>query len=170
MSKSYERGACAGWVEIRYTRRVARYMVRPEGVLPVISRILFIALMCLGAVACGGPQEFVVTGTSRAAGADGLITVEDIEGNRLVTVEMENLPPPDRISEGSTVYLVWLQPQGQAPTMAGTLEFDADARTGRLRATTPQSRFEVLVTAERNATVAAPSDIVVARQRVGSDD
>ncbi len=117
-------------------------------------------------IGCGGPSEYVLVGTPRAAGTDGLVTVEEIEGNRLVTVELEHLPPPGRISEGAAVYIVWIKPERGQPTMAGRLEYDPDDRVGRMRATTPHDHFTVFVTAEADPAADSPSDVVIARQEV----
>ncbi len=144
------------------TRTVRAHDVRARAVYfgaASIGALLF-------ALGCGGSHEHVVTGTERAAGADGTVVVEELEGNRMVSVTLEHLPPPDRISEGATVYLVWIQPVGAVPTMAGRLAFDGDDRTGRMRATTTHREFQVIVTAEVDATVASPSDVVVVRQDV----
>ena len=88
----------------------------------------------------------------------------------MVTVEMEHLPPASRISESATLYVVWIKPQGGTPSMAGRLEYDDDERSGTMRATTPHTEFELLITAETDATATSPSDIVVARQRVEESD
>ena len=128
---------------------------------PLVGAVFLAAL-----AGCGGPSEYVLTGTQRAAGADGLVTVEEIEGNRMVTVELEHLPPPNRISESATVYIVWVKPERGQPTMAGRLEYDPDDRVGRTRATTPHDHFTVFVTAEADTTADSPSDVVVARQEV----
>lgn len=136
----------------------------------MFQNILKLSLFALLLSGCGGPSEYIITGTERSAGTDGLVTVEVIEGNRMVTVVMEHLPPASRVSETATLYVVWIKPQGGTPSMAGRLEYDDDERTGTMRATTPHTNFELLITAENDATVAAPSDIVVARQRVEEDD
>ena len=39
-------------------------------------RIFTVLFALLTLSACGGPSEFIVVGTARAAGADGMITVE----------------------------------------------------------------------------------------------
>lgn len=135
-----------------------------------VIQLLGLSAILFAVSACGGPQKYVVTGTERAAGADGEVVVEQIEGSRMVTVTMENLPPPDRISNGATVYVVWIKPSGAAPTMAALLEYDPSDRKGRMRATTPHQRFTVMVTAEADGTVASPSDIIVMRQEVEGRD
>ena len=116
---------------------------------------------------CGGPSEYAVTGTERAAGADGTVMVERIEGgNYLVTLDLEHLPPPDRLGSGLTTYVVWFVPENAQATMAGRLEYDADERTGQMRATTPLTNFDVTITAERADAVGSPGEVVVMRRRV----
>jgi hypothetical protein len=132
--------------------------------------LLALSLMpVLFGTGCGGPAEYAVVGTSRAAGTDGLMVVEEIEGgNSLITLTLEHLPPPNRLGDNLTAYVLWIKPQGGTPQKASVLAYDDDERTASGRATTPGSSFEVLVTAERNGNVNSPSEIVVARQRHGT--
>jgi hypothetical protein len=118
--------------------------------------------------ACGGSSEYAIVGSARAAGADGTIEVEEIEGgNRLVTVTMAHLPPPSRLGEGLTTYMVWFIPKGQQPIKAGALGYDEDSREGTMMATSPHSdAFKVRITAEKTPQVAAPSDVTVAQRQV----
>jgi hypothetical protein len=122
--------------------------------------------LLLGALpACGGPAEFALTGTARAAGTDGTATVEEIEGgSHMILVELEHLPPPERLGDGLTTYVVWLQEEGGQPQKAGVLAYDEDERSGRMRATTPNANVSVTITAEVDREVTSPSEIVVARQ------
>ncbi len=122
--------------------------------------------VCLSLAACGGPTAYAVTGTSRAAGADGTIQVETIEGgNQMVTVVIDHLPPPERLR--AQVYAVWIRRPGGAPTKAGMLEYDEDARSGRMWATTPHARFRLLITAEADDGTVSPSDIIIADRMCG---
>lgn len=134
--------------------------------LRTILLVLALSSGLLG-TACGS-DEFQVVGTPRAAGADGTVTVEEIEGgNYLVLVEVEHLPPPDRIAEDATVYVVWIKPEDGAPVKAGRLEYDPDERTGTVRATTPAAEtFFVLITAEPDDTTNEPSDAIVVQREV----
>ena len=132
-----------------------------------MARILTFALLALGLFACGGPQEYVLTGTSRSPGSDGMMIVEDTGGNHMITVELEHLPPPQRFSQGKH-YVVWIKPNNGVPQMAGQLDYDPDERVGRMTATTPVSRFELLVTVERALNVSSPSEIIIAKKRTGA--
>jgi len=119
--------------------------------------------------ACGGTAEFPLVGSSRAPGADGTVQIEQIEGgNRLVTIGVTNLLPPARLGRGLTTYVVWFDGNNQT-LKAGTLQYDDDNREGHMMATTPMASFTVKITAERNANVGSPSDVVVASRRVASE-
>jgi hypothetical protein len=116
-----------------------------------------------------GPTEVALTGSSRAAGADGKMQVEKIEGSFIVRVELEHLPPPNRLGSGINHYVVWLQPTNQQPNRVASLEFDEDDRSGRATATVHQGRFTLIITGERTTTPVAPSDIVVIRKAFNPD-
>lgn len=138
-----------------------------------MARTLTFALLALGLLACGGPSEYVLTGTARSAGTDGMMIVEETGGNHMVTVELEHLPPPSRISEGGQHYAVWIKPKGGTPRMVGELDYDEDERIGRMTATAPHAEFELIVSVERVLTVANPSEVLVVKKNTvssGSDD
>lgn len=130
--------------------------------------LLTLSLLLLSALpACGGPAEFGLTGTARAAGTDGTATVEVIEGgSHMVVVELNHLPPPARLGDGLTTYVVWLQEDGGQPQKAGVLAYDEDERSGRMRATTPNANVTLSVTAEVDREITSPSEIVVARREL----
>lgn len=139
--------------------------------LRLVASLLAVISLSVLLGACGGTAEYSVVGRDSASGADGTVTVEEIAGgNRLVTVALKFLPPPDRITPGATVYVAWFETANQPAIRAGALEFDADARTGNVTATTPSPRFKLKITAERNANVATPSEFVVAELNVTPED
>ena len=133
--------------------------------------ILAFSAIFLGSLGCGGGSwSFDVVGSNRDPGAQGRIQVERIEGgNRLVTASFEHMTPPERLGSGITTFVVWFRdPRGRS-TKASNLEYDPDSRTGRATATTPMTNFVVIVTAERNGTVAEPSENVLFTQRVAAE-
>ena len=135
------------------------------------SVVVLAVLLLAPALGCGGPSEYAVVGSPRAAGTDGLLQLEAIEGgNRMLTLVLDHLPPPARIAEGMTTYAVWVVPANGTATKAGNLEYDEDARQGRLMATTPHTRFTLKVTAESAADAVTPSDVLVADREVGNTD
>jgi len=138
--------------------------VPSQWLMPVFALSLFVS-------GCGGPAEYVLIGSARAAGTDGTVQVEEIEGgNHMVTLTLDHLPPPARLADGMTSYVVWLTQDGQLPAKAGALDYDEDARTGHMIATTPLMRFTLRITAEENRDVTAPSDLTVAEQVVGNEN
>jgi hypothetical protein len=118
-------------------------------------------------VGCGGALEHAVVGQHEAASADGIVRIEETgAGNRLVTIHLDNLPPPERVSAGATAYVVWFVGANAAPLKAANLAYDADARIGDAMATTTLATFELRVTAERAGEVSTPSDKVALSHRV----
>lgn len=129
-----------------------------------------VTLVLVAAAACGGPTVHQITSTTRAPGADGKVTVEKVSGgNRLLKVELQHLPPPSSISQGATVFVVWFQSSGGIPIRAGTLGYDEKKRTGEMQATSPGSgSMTILITAEKAAGAAAPSEVVVVKRTISS--
>ena len=117
-------------------------------------------------VGCG-PTEYAAVGEPRAAGADATIEIDEVEGgNMMVTVEAMHLPPPGRIAEGATTYVVWFVSSGGGATKAGSLAYEADDRTGSLVATYTEETFRVIITAEPSRAAARPSEHVVLDREV----
>jgi len=117
--------------------------------------------------ACGNSAQYVVRGTEKSIGIDGTITIQpQSEDVNVVSVELVNLPPPDRHEKSKKAFVVWLTPTDGAPIRAGRLAYDSDARMGRLMATTPNDQVFVQVTAEVDSMVVKPSDFVVISKHV----
>jgi hypothetical protein len=134
----------------------------------VSSLVLFVSLALTG---CGGGSwAYNVIGTPRDPGAEGTVQVERIEGgNRLVTLSLRHMTPPERLSPGLTVFVVWFRDQSGHSTKASALAYDPGSRTGRATATTPHGNFRLLVTAEQNNETAEPSENVVFTQDVRTE-
>lgn len=129
------------------------------------KRFSFLVVVLAFAFGCGG-TNYILTGTNHSVGTDGRVEVDEIDGgNSMVTIELEHLPPPGRLTESATCYIAWFQLAGQV-NKAGVMEYDDGDRTATVMATTPENEFTVIVTAESTTDVAAPSDYVVARQAV----
>ena len=140
----------------------------------LVSRLSFVALVVasLGLLpGCGGGSwSYNVGGTQRDPGAEGRIQVERIEGgNRLVTASLAHLTPPERLGSGLTAFVMWFRDARGQSTKASLLEYDPGSRTARATATTPMSRFVVIVTAERNGNVVEPSENVIYNQRITAE-
>lgn len=64
---------------------------------------------------------------------------------------------------------MWFRDARGQSTKASLLEYDPGSRTARATATTPMSRFVVIVTAERNGNVVEPSENVIYNQRITAE-
>ncbi|MCX4239230.1 hypothetical protein OEB96_01295 [Paraliomyxa miuraensis] len=121
-------------------------------------------IACLFAMpACVSRYE--VDTTSPAYAADAQISVRVTKtGIRELRIEIENLAPPARIDPSLHAYVVWISVPGYGITKAGVLDYDQEDRSGRLTATTPHSKFEVLVSLESNPAASEPSQQIVLRK------
>ena len=126
-----------------------------------------LVLMLLPLLGCARKGNYSIIGSSRAAGADGTVHVETVEGgNRLVVVSMEHLPPPERLSPAMSTYTVWFVPANSYPVKAGNMTFSRRSRQGRIVATTPHKEFVVRLTAEPSKQVNEPGELVVAERHI----
>ena len=72
------------------------------------------------APACGGGAEFVVRGTEKSVGVDGVIQItHQQEDVNLVTVDLVNLPPAERHERSKKYFIVWLTPADGQVIKAG---------------------------------------------------
>ena len=130
---------------------------------PYFAPVLLLMML----TACGGSSEYVFVGGPRAVGLDGVAQVETVEGdNQLVSLRLRHLPPPERMGENLTAYVVWFVADDHPTTRAGVLQYDEETREGALTATTPLTRFNILITAEAQGDVPQPSDVVIAQRAV----
>lgn len=134
-----------------------------------LKRLLIASVLGLALLGGCGGGTVNFTGMQQFITADGEARWKEISGGAiLVEIEMTNLPPPGRVAPGYTTYLVWFAPAGRTPVVATTLAFDEDDRTGEASATNPTKKFDVLITAEKNAQATVPSQYNVARFQVNA--
>lgn len=131
----------------------------------LLRSLLVASTLALALPACGG-GSYVIRGTPRMPGVDGVIQLEDAPGtNRMVTVQLDHLAPPERLAAGHQYYALWFR-RGSQVIFAGTIEYDEGSRRGRATATTPLQGFEVVVSIESRQNPEQPSGTVVIQQRV----
>ena len=132
---------------------------------------LFITLMIAGSLSvmtgCSGPRMYQMDSGARTAGAEGQLLIEnDDNGNQLLNLTVAHLPLPSALEESMATYVVWVSPEeGTGSYNMGQLRL-TDERTGELNFTSPFPAFEIVVTAEVEPTVMAPSNQVVLRRQV----
>lgn len=103
------------------------------------------------------------------AGMVGSLSVERIEGGqRLVVLQLEQLPPPERIAPGLREFVVWLEDPNGGEVNVGTLRYDRANQSGNLLATTALPAFTIRVTGERDARAAEPAGVLLAERWVDS--
>ena len=134
------------------------------------SMVLSAALVLAASLAAAcGPTKYAVIGTDLVAGADGAVTadVKRDQGTTKLTVRVEHLAPPARVKPGKTTFVAWQRKDSQTTwNRIGGLEYDEGNRRGELAATVPETRFELIVTAEDAVSVVSPSPDVVMTQMV----
>jgi hypothetical protein len=103
----------------------------------------------------------------QAAAMVGSLSVERIEGGqRLVVLQLDQLPPPERIAPGVREFVVWLEDPRGGEVNVGTLRYDRAHHSGNLLATTDLPAFTVRVTGEHDARAAEPAGVLLAERRV----
>ncbi len=123
--------------------------------------------LVVGIAACGGPSDVTLTGTQQAVGMDGTVRIQEVEGgNRLLKVELEHLPPPQRLGPDLNTYILWLAEDGGVHRRASALQYNENNRTGAAVATTPSRHIVLTVTAESTPEPTAPSHNVIAKREI----
>lgn len=133
--------------------------------------LLVSVLSWMFVAACAGTLKYEVRGT-KDPGADLHVLADVNESAKLTKLELAavNLAPPDRIAAAATAYVAWSRRNAESQwTRLGALEYDVDTRGAKLSATTPETAFDLMVTAESMATAASPSPEVVFAQRVAKE-
>jgi hypothetical protein len=131
------------------------------------SKALFLfTTLSLAIVACGGPTKYTTVGVGSAQGADVQIEVEKNDANYELTLNVQNLLPPDRVSTGAKFFATWARVGDRPAVHLGNLNYDAEKRVGYVLGRTPHPSFDLLVTAEKADQPIAPSTDIVIRQAV----
>ena len=106
-----------------------------------------------------GPEsELEFRGTAIALSAAGDAEVEFQEGRARVDVSVEDLPAPSTFGPFST-YVLWAVTADGNANNLGSIEVNNGG--GELEATTPLSRFALIVSAEPHFAVTVPSRAIV---------
>jgi hypothetical protein len=132
------------------------------------------AALALASALTGGcvqaAQSYPLRTKLAEAGVTGSFSVERVEGGqRLVVVQLSELPPPERIGPGLKEFVVWLSsPSGKAER-AGALSYDRAHQSGSLFATTNLATFTLQVTGERDLAASAPSEVLLAERKVSTN-
>lgn len=115
------------------------------------------ALLALALALAGcGPAPIQLVNSPAVPAAMGEIkTKEGENGNLKLRVEVKHLATPDKVQPGAKVFVVWVEKPGATPQNMGALQVDED-KSGQLETVTPHHRFNLVITAEEEATTDSP--------------
>lgn len=126
-------------------------------------RGVVIALSVLVLLGCASERVVRLGGGSAAPAAQGTVKVaKGPNANTRLKISVKHLAPPDRVSPGATVFVVWARPirQGGFAQNLGALKVNQNLE-GTLETVTPLRDFDLLITPEPTSEVARPSDVPV---------
>jgi hypothetical protein len=125
------------------------------------------ALGVAATAACARVPDHALVGTRLAPATDGSAQLELVEGDVwLVTIELAHLPPPARLGEGLTTYVMWTRSETRGMRKVGRVDYSERTRRGHRSTTSLDRSFTLLVTAEVDDRVEAPGRIVVIDQPI----
>jgi hypothetical protein len=137
---------------------------------PELAALAWLTLCLSGSGCVQAAQSYPLRSALPETSVTGSFSVERVEGGqRLVVVQLSELPPPERIGPGLKEFVVWLSsPSGKAER-AGALAYDRAHQSGSLFATTHLPSFTLRVTGERDLAASAPSDVLLAERQVSTN-
>ena len=104
----------------------------------------------------GGGQKVQMAASHEVPAAQGTVTVQTGHNhNTKVDTKVQYLAKPSTLTPPEDVYVVWFQPEGQAPKNEGELLVQNDL-SGELKTETAYKHFKVFITAEKNPRVEEP--------------
>jgi hypothetical protein len=131
------------------------------------SSLLYALALALsfGAMGCASRYKVDAEAPTYAALAKIRVKVNKTD-NREMHLDVLHLAPPARIDPTYRGYAVWINVPGHGITKAGMLDYSEKRRRGKIVATTPHPKFEVIVSLERDLGASAPSQDVILRKIV----
>jgi len=106
---------------------------------------------------CAHEQTWTMNTTEMIPSAVGKVKVaNEKDGNTKVKVEVSHLAQPSAVFDQTSTYVVWLKPESGTAQNVGVLSLNKDLK-GSLETQTAFKDFQVIVTAEKDANVTAPS-------------
>ncbi len=121
-------------------------------------------------VACGGSLSYKVASSNKAPGSDAMIKAAISKDQHLtkLTVDATNLPPPERVTVGMRIFIIWTRKNSEAQwARAGNLQYNPAGREGLFEGTVPEVDFDMQVTVEKDDNAQSPSTDMVFSQHIG---
>lgn len=126
-----------------------------------------VAAAALAVAGCATPKFMSKEGSGQAmtqpmrgsetapAGQGTIAVARGAGGNTALTVRVKHLAPAAKLANDTSVYVVWVEPEGAPPQNVGVLTVDNNLQ-GSLSTITPHKRFKVMVTPEKSGEISAP--------------
>ena len=130
-----------------------------------MKTLLFLALFLFIWPFSSGGKTYQMSASSMVPAASGSVEAKTDHSNVNLDIKVSHLAKPANLVPPSTVYLVWVRPDGEAAIKQGALHVDDDLN-GELKVVTTSKNFEVLITAEKSVTATAPMGPDVLRTHV----
>jgi hypothetical protein len=129
--------------------------------------ILLLAVSLLSVWPLSSGKQYHMTAANSVPGAAGIVRVQKDKdnGNTKLNIKVEHLANPASLTPSESVYIVWVQPGGEAATKQGALGVDKNLK-GELNVVTTSKDFDVFVTAEQSENASVPSDFKVLQAHV----
>ena len=113
-----------------------------------------LAFLCTLAYAA---KKYPMTAATIVPAARGEVLVDkDKNGNVRLNMKVEFLAAPESLTPPAVVYVIWLQDLGGSPENQGQLRVDKKLKAN-FKTVTPSKNFDLSVTAEKDASVKAPT-------------
>jgi len=119
--------------------------------------------------ACGSSLSYEVASTPKAPGADASLSADPHAAQHLTNLELsvKELAPPGRVADGAQHYVAWFRKNSDTQwSRIGALDYETDARKGKLTGSVPELAFDFEVSAEDSRAPVSPSANIVLAQRV----
>jgi len=131
-----------------------------------MTSLLALGFLATASAGCASRYKLDAKAPTHAAHAKLKVKVNR-DDLRELKVTVDHLAPPHRLGPQYKAYAVWIQVPGHGTTKVGMLDYNEKRRRGTLDATTPFSKFEVLITLETNPSTPMPSNDVIVSKIVG---
>ena len=111
--------------------------------------------------------KYPMQANNRVPAANGTVIAKRNKDRRntQLDIKVNNLATPSSLTPSGSVYVVWVQPNGDSPVKAGAIGIGHDL-SGELKAVTTAKNFEVFITGEPGESVTQPSGPEVLKAHV----
>jgi len=135
-----------------------------------MKKLFFPLLLAFALTAIGWSEDMHMKNVStNQPAADAQLTHQkDDNGNVKVKIHFYHLAKPDSLTPAKDAYVVWIEPNGQAPQNMGAVKVNGNLES-EFQTRTPFKLFKVYVTAEEGPKVTTPSSDHILEANIDRD-